>query len=119
MAKQAKSPKEAKTMRSPTRFAPPSPRRMEGRGARGEGPQAGRDPDEFPQLGNLVRDVLGVSTVEEHAAVHRDIVAGIIGDVCDADLCANDVMIGGARMGMTIERVIWLRASAVVVGARG
>ena len=59
---------------------------------------------------------MGVSTVEEYAAVHADIVAGIIGDVCDADLCGTDVMVGGARMGMTIGRVIWLRASAVVVG---
>ena len=91
-------------MRSPTRSAPPSPR-----------PTVAAD-DEFPKLGNLVRDVLGVSTVEEYAAMHRDIVAGVIGDVCDADLCGKDVMVGSARMGMTIGRVIWLRASAVVVG---
>jgi hypothetical protein len=85
------------------------PRSMggEGRGARGEG--------EFPNLGHLTARTLGVSTVEEWAVWHGKLVGDVIGDLCDADLCGTDVMVGSARMGVSVERVLWLRATAVVV----
>lgn len=73
---------------------------------------------EFPKLGSLAIETVGVLSAEDLAGIHVRTVAGILGDVCDADLCRCDVLVGSARAGMTVERALWLRASVAAIDSK-